>query len=468
MTYATAQSGMRARVASLYKLAGRVHRSDVVARAFRGSAWSMAGYGVQTVLRFVSRILLAKLLIDPAPLGTVAVVTTILTGLEMISDLGINVNIVQHRDGATAKFLGSARTVQLLRSITLFVIAAGLAWPVAWIYGDPELGPLLLFASLTVLCRGFDNPGMVVLVRQVELKRPVVVGTLAELSGFAVTVVWAILAPSAWAIVGGSVATAATSTIASQFAGGRVPFAWDRAVARQIISFGGWIVLSTGTYFLSSRGEVLILKGAIPDIEFGCFAFASMLVTTPLNAVSQLGSRVLLPLLADWIRAGGGLARQQFRRVKWLFTAMAIGFAWCSIFLAPWLVGLLDLKQSYAPLGWMVQFLGVRAAFDIFAMPTSNSLLASGAAGYSAVANTLRFIAMVSGLFAVLFVYHLGLLAAIWVLLGAQLLAYGALLPGLARQLRGVLDTEAASIAAFGAATASAGALAAFIGGTWS
>jgi O-antigen/teichoic acid export membrane protein len=441
--------------------------SDQVSRAVRGGAWTMTGYSVQTALRFISRILLAKLLITAAPLGTVAVITTILSGLEMISDLGINVNIVQHREGAGASFLGTARAVQLIRSVCLFLIAAGLALPVSWIYHDPELATLLAFGALSVLLRGFTNPGMSVLVRQVDLKFPTIVGVSAEVVGFLVTVAWALKAPSAWALVGGSVASAATSTLASQFAAKRVAFAWDKAFARTIVHFGGWIILSTGTYFLSSRGEVLILKGAIPDVEFGCFAFASMLVTTPLNAVMQLGSQVLLPFLAKWVRDGRETAQQQFRRVKWLFTAMAICYAWGAILASPVLIKVLHLNRSYATLGWMVQFLGVRAAFDVFALPASQSLLASGASRYSAIANFVRLVVMVGGLFVTVSILKLGLPGAIWVLVGAPVLAYSTLLPGLVRHLKNALSTEALTFVTFVAAIAVAAAVASMIGGAW-
>src|SRR5207302_8110502 len=92
---ATPSSGSRARMASALRQVMNLRRSGQAGKALRGSAWSIAGYGVQTALRFVSRIVLAKLLLNAAPLGTVAVITTILMGLEMISDLGIGVNIVQ-------------------------------------------------------------------------------------------------------------------------------------------------------------------------------------------------------------------------------------------------------------------------------------------------------------------------------------------------------------------------------------
>jgi O-antigen/teichoic acid export membrane protein len=454
-------------MAQVYRMAAGVRRSTQMGRAVRGSAWTMSGYALQTALRFISRIVLAKLLVTAAPLGTVAVITTILSGIEMISDLGINVNIVQHREGAGARFLGTARSVQLLRSLGLFVLALALAYPVSWIYHDRQLAPLLMFGALSILFRGFSNPGMSALVREVDLKRPTIVGMLAEIIGFATTVIWALKAPSAWSLVGGSVASAATITICSQFAAARVAFAWDKAFARTIVHFGGWIILSTGTYFLSSRGEVLMLKGAVPDVEFGCFAFASMLVSTPLSAITQLASQVMLPFLATWIRDGEETARRQFRRLKWGMAGLSICFSWGAILVSPLIIQMLHLNRSYATLGWMVQFLGVRAAFDIMAMPASLGLLACGASRYSAIANFVRLVVLVSGLFVTVSLLKLGLHGAIWVLIGAPVIAYTALLPGLTRNLRGVLRVEALTFVAFAVATAAAAAMALLIGGAW-
>lgn len=451
---------MLERMSSTRRLARKLAGSAQVAKAARGGAWTMSSYGVQTVLRFISRILLAKLLINAAPLGQVAVITTILAGLEMLTDMGIQVNIVQHKDGDGARFLGTARSVQLLRSVTLFLAALAAAYPVALLYHDRELAPLMMFASLSVLSRGFTNPGMSVLVREVDLKRPTILNILSEVSGFAVTVAWALHSPSAWALVGGSVATSIVNTIGSQFAGRRTPFAWDKAFAKNIIHFGGWIIVSTGTYFLSSRGEVLILKGAVPDVIFGCFAFASMLVSAPLSAVTQLSAQVMLPFLASWVRAGSGTAQRQFARVRWLYTGLAICFAWGALMVSPFLIKVLHFNKSYASLWWMVQCLGVRAAFDIFVLPTSNSLLATGASKYSAFANVVRVVILVGGLFLAVSVYKLGLPGAMWVLLGAPLVAYLALLPGLGRQVPGALPSEVAGLIMFLACAGGGAALA--------
>jgi O-antigen/teichoic acid export membrane protein len=412
--------------------------------AFRASAWSVAGYGVSTILRFVSRLALAKFLHDSTPMGDVAIVVVILAGLEMISDLGIGFNIVQHKQGDDRAFLGTAFSVQAIRGVGIWAIASLLAAPVAWIYHDPDLTPLLLFGAVSTLARSFANPGVWVLTRRVELKGPTLLTIASEVAGFAVTIAWSILAPSAWAIVGGTVASAVVYTAGSHLLGTRVNFAWDGKVARQIAQFGGWMILSSSTYFLSSRGETLMLRGSIPDAQFGCFAFASMLVTTPVAAITQLASQVFFPTLASSIREDGRKALSLYTRSKWIFTALALCFAGGGMILGPSIVHLLGLNTSFVGLEWMVQFLALRAALDIYTAPTGTVLFASGASRYSAIANIVRLIFLVLGLFLTLKVW--GLQGAFVALLGAPFISYFALLPGINRHMAGALRVELASL----------------------
>jgi O-antigen/teichoic acid export membrane protein len=431
-------------LSELLKSLGALRKSAPALLAFRASAWSVAGYGVSTVLRFVSRLALAKFLHDSTPMGDVAIVVVILAGLEMISDLGIGFNIVQHKRGDDSAFLGTAFSVQAIRGVGLWAIASLLAAPVAWIYHDQDLTPLLLFGALSTLVRSFANPGVWVLTRRVDLKRPTLLTIASEIAGFAVTITWSILAPSAWAIVAGTVAGALVYSAGSHLLGVKVKFAWDGKLAREIAQFGGWMVLSSSTYFLSSRGETLMLRGSIPDAQFGCFAFASMLVTTPVAAITQLASQVFFPTLASSIRDDSQKALRLYTRSKWAFTAIALCFAWGGMILGPPLIALLGLGGSFVGLQWMVQLLGLRAAFEIYCSPTTTVLLASGATRYSSMANVVRLIFLVVGLFLTLKVW--GLQGAFVALIGAPFVAYFTLMPGVGRHMPGALRVETASL----------------------
>jgi O-antigen/teichoic acid export membrane protein len=207
------------------------------------------------------------------------------------------------------------------------------------------------------------------------------------------------------------------------------------------------MILSSGTYFMASRGESLMLRGSVPDIDFGCFAFASMLVTTPVAAITQLASQVFFPMLASAIREDRLKAERQFRRGKWVFTAIALVFVWGAFFVGPPIVTLMHLPKSFAGLVWMVPLLGLRASLDIFVSPTGSALFAGGASRYSAWANVVRLIVLVSGLYFT--VGRWGLSGAIWVLVGAPAVSYLALLPGLKRQMPGALRTEVTALLVF-------------------
>lgn len=424
-----------------------LRKSHAARHAFRASAWSVAGYGVSTILRFVSRLALAKFLHDSSPMGDVAIIVVILAGLEMVSDLGIGINIVQHKSGDDRVFLGTAFSVQAMRGVGIWGLASLLAAPVAWLYHDPELAGLLLLGALSTLVRGFANPGIWILTRRVDLRGPTLLTVASEVAGFVVTVAWAILSPSAWAIVAGTVATSVIYTAGSHLLGVRVKFAWDSKVAHQIARFGGWMILSSGTYFLSSRGESLMLRGSIPDAQFGCFAFASMLVTTPVAAIVQLGSQVFLPTLAATIRENPQRALGQFTRSKWLFTAIALCVSFGGMILGPPLVSLLGLNKSFVGLSWMVQLLGLRAALEVQSAPTSLALLASGASRYSATANVARLVLLVVGLFVTLRFW--GMQEAVVALVAAPFVSYFALIPGIGRHLPGSLRVEFVTMTAF-------------------
>jgi O-antigen/teichoic acid export membrane protein len=449
-----APEGMgRALVARLSNLLS-LRKSQSGKDAFRASAWSAVGYGVTTALRFVSRLVLAKLLTNAAPMGDVALVVVVLSGLEMISDLGIGVGIVQHRNADDPTYQGTAFSVQAVRGVALWAIASLLALPVAKIYHEPALTGLLLFAALSTLFKAIANPQMWLFTRRMDLRRPTLLTIGSEVFGFGVTVVWTILSPSAWAIVGGTIAAAACFAAGSHILAPSARFTWNRKIAKEIVQFGGWMLVSSATYFLSSRGENLMLKGAISDAEFGCFAFASMLVTTPVTAFNQLAAQVYFPMLASSLREDPDRAARHFQRGKWMFTGIALCFVWGAVFVGPPIVGLMKLRSTFAGLAWMVPLLGLRAGFDIFGAPTSFALLAAGQSRYASWANLIRLTVLIVGLYATLAAW--GLHGAIWVLVGAPLLSYFAYLPGLRIRIKNSLRVELANLLVFwiGAAAA--------------
>ena len=104
--------------------------------------WMGLGYGSVQALRLVNNVILARLLAPPI-LGLMAVVNSIRTGVELLSDVGIMQNIISSPRGEEPDFYDTAWTLQAIRGLMLAAICLILAVPLARFFEYPELAAIL-------------------------------------------------------------------------------------------------------------------------------------------------------------------------------------------------------------------------------------------------------------------------------------------------------------------------------------
>jgi O-antigen/teichoic acid export membrane protein len=432
-----------------------------VITAIRGGSWTMFGYGAGQVLRLVSTLTLARMLV-PQAFGLVALVNVFLSGLEMLSDLGIGMDVVQHPRGDDPAFINTAFLIQAIRAVGLWVIATALAYPFARFYHQPAVLTLLIVGSVSVLLRGFVSGSLWSLTRHVELGKYNVLMASADLLGFAVSLIWAFISPTAWALVVGRVASTLAVLVSSHvIAKNHVSLTWDPQAARDIFTFGTGIFLSTATYFLSGEAERLVVGKFVTLVELGCFSIAISVSSAAARGLQQIISQVFFPMMSDSLREDQVAAQRHFRKSRRLLLIVSAGLSVGFIILSrPFVTFVLGPK--YAMAGWMMQLLGVRGALELFMSVAVSMLFALGTSKYAATGNIYKLIFLGVG-FAVAFGWF-GFYAAVWVLTIAPLANYIPLLFGLKRYCRPVLRTELASFATFVAITG----IAAIIAGVFS
>ncbi len=192
---------------------GPSHR---VMRAMRGGTWTMVGYGASQVLRLASTLVLARLLV-PQAFGLVALVNVFLSGLEMLSDLGIGMDVVQHPRGDDPVFINTAFIIQMGRGIILWAVAMALSYPFTQFYAQPAILSLLLVGSFSVLLRGLTSGSIWGLTRHVELDKYNLLTVGTDFFGFIFSAIWAIVSPTAWSLVAGRVASTLALVVASHW-----------------------------------------------------------------------------------------------------------------------------------------------------------------------------------------------------------------------------------------------------------
>ncbi|MCB2017479.1 MAG: oligosaccharide flippase family protein [Hydrogenophaga sp.] len=296
-------------------------RSALNARARSGTAWIVLAFGSGQVVRLGINIILARLLSEEV-FALMAIVTAVMVGLAMFSDLGLQQNVIQSPRGDEPDFLNTAWTLQVIRGVVLTLVAALLAWPMAAFYGanDPaalELRWLIPLVSLTALMEGLRSPRILSAARHMR------VGQTTRLE-IAVTVVHTtILLTLAWFMrsvyalaIAGVVSTALHATLTYWFLPGeRARFTLEPTAVRSIFSFGKWIFLSTLLTFLAIQIDRLAFSALYPLVEVGVYSIAASLALMIPTLIGSLQSAVIFPWYARMLEEGVGLA-DAFEKAK--------------------------------------------------------------------------------------------------------------------------------------------------------
>lgn len=366
-------------------------------RALKASVITLSGYGVSQLLRIGSNMALTRLLF-PEAFGLMALVNVLVTGLEMLSDIGIQPSIVQHSRGENRAFLDTAWTIQVLRGLLVWAIGLTVAMPYAWFYGQPELAPLTMAVAISAVFAGLNSTKLALLSRRMEVGRVVSIDVASRIAAIVTMIVIAWLYETVWALAFGSLAQAASKMLMSHLAirGVQNRPRWEKQAASDILHFGKWIFLSTLVTFIALRLDVLVLGRLLPLDALGIYSIAGILALLPQRVAGRLTNAVLFPALAaaanrDRRQLPGALA--QVRRAL-LPVAMlcVLGVA----ALAPAFFRIL-YDERYHEAGWMAQLLTANVWFGLLIHLSSRTLLALGDSRSIAVSNVVRLAATVVG-----------------------------------------------------------------------
>lgn len=360
-----------------------MHGNTLRSRAVRGSLWTVGGFSLSQVIRMGSNVVLARLLF-PEAFGLMVLVGVFMQGLQMFSDIGIGPSIIRSQRGSDPAFLNTAWTIQVGRGFLLWLATCALAWPSAWLFGlnDPAaraLGYILPVAGLATVIGGLQSPGLAVLNRNLAMGRLTTWQLVSAIVGTGAIVVWALVDPSVWALVGGSLIGSAVSTVLSYAVVPevRARFHWDRSCAAELIRFGKWIFISTIITYFAMRGDRLMLGALVPIGVLGVYSMARMLAALPGGIIGQMTERVLYPALAHAQRESPDRLGERVIEARSYLLPTAAFCLMGIVLLSPvFFSGLYD--DRYQAAGWMAQLLAVGVWFSILSTTSGRALLAVG------------------------------------------------------------------------------------------
>ena len=360
-------------------LAARVFGGEsLLARAMRSAGLTVFGFATSQVLRLLSNLILTRLLF-PEAFGMMALITVFLMGLNMFSDVGVTPAIMSSRRGDDEDFLNTAWTIQVIRGLSLFVVACAIALPVSWIYGEPDLAVMLPVSATTLIITGFNPTRLDQANRHLRLGRVTVLDIFNQIVGIVAAVVLAWAWQSVWALVISGVIGAVVQLIAYNLFLPGTPnrFRWEKPAAHELINFGKWIFLSTVAGFVISQADKLLIGKYLPLDQFGVYNIGYFLASFPYLMGGVLVRRILIPIYREWPPAESAENFARLRKMRFAVSGVLLALLSVLALGGVWIVELL-YDPRYAMAGAVAVVLACMQIPQIIALTYDQAALAAG------------------------------------------------------------------------------------------
>lgn len=267
-----------------------------------GTVWTMIWWGIKLSLKFVSNILLTRLL-TPDMFGIAAIGNTLFSGITMLSDFGIQQNIVRSSRNDD-HYYQTAWTIQLLRGLVLTLIIVLLAKPFAWFYEVDGLSTFLLIIAVSNLAMGLNNIESLRDYRHAILRKVAIIDIMGAMFGIGIMILWAWFSPSYVALAVGALASTSLFSVGTYVAFPRhnCRLRIEKEALADLLGFGKWVLVSTVLAFATMQMDRMALGKLVSMHILGLYSLAWMWASMPNQILEQWAHRVFFPLVSQYIR----------------------------------------------------------------------------------------------------------------------------------------------------------------------
>ena len=396
--------------------------TDIIARfissklALFGSAgWVTGAFILQQILRLGTSILLAWLL-APELLGTMVLINTLRTGVELLTDVGLGQSIVSNPRGNEPAFYNTAWTIQIVRGVALTIIALVLSIPAAELYDNAALRYLLPWVAPIFIIAGGMSTSRFLLQKRMEVRKLANFDLGVAIAGSAVQIALAAYSPTIWALIWGLLLSTAITVMASFYIidWRDHKIMWDKDAAKSILHFGKWIFVSTLIYFLAMNFDRLYFANAIPIALLGVYGIARTFSETGMMLFQRISNLLIFPKISASALRGADLRRSigPTRMILILFiaTGLAMGIALADSFIYT------VYDERYHAAGFFLTVLLVGTWFSTLATISDSIMMGVGKPSGVAFSNGAKLAVIVALLPYLLANYGINAALAVFVL----------------------------------------------------
>lgn len=309
---------------------------SVKTRVLRSGIWVGASELTLAVLNIVRSVLLARLL-SPQIFGLMGIALIALRTFETFTRPGIAQALIARQQD----FDEAAPTAFTMLVVRGAVLAAMLAAAAPWVgrfYDEAELTPMLVAMSSLFVIGSLANINTVAHQRNLDFRRLTYLNQVAALCGIVVTVGLAWWLRSVWALVIGQIAqTLLNVTLSYYFIGGRMRFAFDSGVARDLFRYGKFVTGSSMVLYVATEIDSAVIGKLLGTEQLGFYALALTIANLVTTNVSKIASGIMMPAYSKLQADHAALRRAYLRTLGLLLLAIAPATAGLLLLASPFI-----------------------------------------------------------------------------------------------------------------------------------
>jgi lipopolysaccharide exporter len=343
-------------------------------RVARGGVWIFALRMGSQLLNVLRLIILARLL-APNDFGLMGIALLGMATLQTFSEPGFKVALIQRQEDVQ-DYLHTAWTISLLRGVFLCAILLFAAPYVAAFFGSPGGTGIVRAVGLSALLQACTNIGTIRFQKELQFDKQFIYQLSGTLVDFIVSVAAAFLLRNAWALLFGLLAGDAVRLLASYLMiSFRPKLELDWRKARELWSYGRWVLGLTVLTFLATQGDDIVVGRALGAVALGFYQLAYRISNVPATEFSRLISTVTFPAFSK-VQDNLQLLRRSYRKVLQFsallafpiaaaifalaaeFTAIVLGEKWMPMVPAMRILAITGLCRSIAGPGSLFMAIG--------------------------------------------------------------------------------------------------------------
>lgn len=383
--------------------------------AIKGVSWLGAFRLFTRLLSFLRTIIVARIL-SPAQFGVYGIAALILSLIEILTETGINVFLVQNKDNI-GKYINTAWIVSIIRGVLISSLIFSSSFFVSGFFKSPNALALLMLVSVVPFIRGFINPSIARFQKDLQFHKEFYYRSGIFLVETIVSIALVIIMKNPIALIYSLICGAIFEVIISLLFVKPVPvLKFSKKIFGEIISHGKWITGAGIFGYLFQNADNAVVGKILGTGALGIYDMAYSISTLPLSEVSDIAAKVTFPI---YLRISDDKERLRRAYIRTILLTTALILPIILLFLLfPEQLILLFLGTNWIQAAGILRVLAIFSIFSILGSPTGALFYAVKKQKYLTVISIVSFAVMIVSIFPL--INQFGLIGAgIAVILGS-------------------------------------------------